>query len=342
MAWGSLLQLIPAAVQMGEGSKQRTEGAGSYDIRTGKYYDQRKFNQGRQNMSLLNPIKAAADPNVKGIEKVAAFSGWGFVFADKARKRKEAENARIGAMYTGISDKISGLTDYEISPEAQQRLAALEESGETMKGLTGEATDIARARTGQEAPGAQIARGDIRQAVAGKMSAIQQIGGAGALGAITEAGLEEQGALRGLAKENLEYKAQASKDLSNALMAEAQTGAQATQMGAAGLQGMVQERGKVYESQLNKALTSIDFDINTLATEQLGYQAQAQAQAATQAGMMSGLSQIGSSWLANKGSSGGTYSTSSPNNQPLYGANAPVTEGTQLNPSGNYGGLYNF
>jgi len=350
MAWGSLLtSLIPAVNQLGTGKRQQLEGAGSYDIRTGEYYNPKSVERGYAAGALTNPMKVITDPNVSSADKMRLASSfllgtWGANIGSGKRYReaKEAENARMGAMYQGISDKISGLPDYEISPEAIQKLEALQQSGETMKGLAGEATDIAQARTSQDAPGMAIEKGDIRQAVAGKMSAIQQIGGAGSLDAIVKTGAQEQGVLRGLNRENLAYKAQAQKDLSNALISEAQIGSQAAQMGAAGLQGMVQERGKVYESQLNKALTAIDFNINTLATEQLGISSQAQARAATQAGITSGLAQIGSSWLANKGPSGNQTSFSNEPQQQLYGANAPTTEGTKLNPSGNYGGLYNF
>ncbi len=305
MAWGSLIAgLVPAVNKMGSGVRQRTEGPGSYNLTTGKFHDARRVEDMSVVGASLNPIKAFSSKYYTPQEKWSmVLSGpfGAFAAKKKYRERIEAERAKMGAKYTAISDKIEGLTDYEISQEARDRLSGLQESGEEVRDITGEATDIAEARASRDLPGMDLYKRDVRQDVANKIEAIQQIGGSGSLNAITEAGLEEQGNLSELNKENLSYKMQSQKDLSNALMSEARAGIEATQMGAAGLQGMVQERGKAYESKLNKELTGIDWDINKLAVEQMGYQAQAQASAAAGAGAASALSQIGSAYLANRG-----------------------------------------
>jgi hypothetical protein len=266
-------------------------------LTTGKFKDPRRVDANFVGQSILNPLSALGDKNLKWYEKWGAMSGLGGLFAGKRRERMEAENIKEAAKYKGIQDQIEGLTEYEVAPEAQQKLEMLEQAGESAKGFAGEATDIARSRTGQDAPGMALEKNDIRNAVADKLQAIQEFGGSRALSAITQTGAKSQAAMGGLNRQNTAYKQQAQKDLSNALRAEAQTGVQAAQMGAAGLQGMVQERGKVHESKLNKALTALDFKQNMLAREQMGTTMQMQAQAASQAGMSSALSEAGAAWL---------------------------------------------
>lgn len=300
---GSLISAAPALNKMGSGTRQRIEGPGSYDPNTGKYYDPSKVERNMVVGSMFNPAKAWADPNLTTGEKVMMTLTSGFggnLIKGKYRKRLEARNKEMADMYAGISNKIEGLPDYEVAPEAYQQLETLQGAGERMTDLAGEATDIAQSRVGEEAPGSGIVREDIKQATAQQIESAQMQGGDNAMSAIASIGDNEQSALRQLAKENIAYKSQAQADLQKAMLSEGMIGAEAAQMEAAGLGTIVSEKGKQYQSKLDKSLTGIDFDMNKLSMEQLGYQAQQEARAATQSAAMSAFSQIGSSWLANR------------------------------------------
>ena len=335
---GALPGLISSAFKFGQGSRQRREGAGSYDPMTGKYKDPGKVERGFVMGTIANPLQALSDPNLSVQEKIATTMGLGGLFAGKYRRAKEAENMAIAQKYANIGSKIEGLPEYEVTPEALEQLKLLSETGETMKGLAGEATDIARSRTGEEAPGSAIMRDAIKQSTAQQIEAAQRQGNV--MGAISSIGTQEQGRLRELAQRNLEYENQANKDLMNAMMSEAQTGAQAAGMEAQGLGTMISEKGKAYQSGLDKALTGIQFDITRQSQDQLGYQAQQEARAATSAGFSNALANIGSAYLSSKGSSYGGKTpqlASAPNmTEPTY--ESPTTRQT-LTPSGNYGGV---
>lgn len=218
------------------------------------------------------------------------------------RENLEAENLSAQQSYMDIQSKIEGLPTYEISPEAEQRLKLLQEAGVGLTETAEEATDIARMRAGAaEAPGAGIAREDIRQSTAGQIQAIQEMGGgASALGAVSEVGLTEQKALRDLARTTLAYRSQAESDLMSAVRSEAGIKAQAAGLEAQGLEGMIAEKDKVYQSELDKALTGVQFDITRLAMEQQAIMAQQQNQAGMQSDIFSVIAQLGSAWMQSK------------------------------------------
>lgn len=181
----------------------------------------------------------------------------------------------IGRATEQAKSEIAGLPDYQI-PQQYQEIADIgaEAAGQTRE-LAGEATDIARARTGvSEMPGEAIARKQIQQSTAGTVQNIMQAGGGGAsaLGAIAQAGLGEQSAFGQLAMQRGQYKSQAEQDLANALRTEAGLTGQAAQLEQAGLAQLGQQEQQQFEYGREKDLTGLQFDI-----EQLGAMKQEEA-----------------------------------------------------------------
>jgi hypothetical protein len=210
------------------------------------------------------------------------------VYGKKAQMRNDIQE-QTGA----IDQSISQIPTYQISPEVQQMLAMYEQSAKSLeqqKGALNNVNKLAQEATGisknlasmSEAPGSAIARDDIRQSTASSVQNIKEAAGGniGALSAISQSGLNEQMALRDLAKTNLQFRTQAEQDLMNSLRSEAgiaanvagqQAGITGQQAGmrAAGLGAMTGERQNVYESELNKYLTGLQFDTQQLSNQQM-------------------------------------------------------------------------
>lgn len=307
---GSLIQGILGIAKGAEAGKSASQGMGTYSLSTGKYNDPKKQQKAFSKAAFLNPLGVWRDPNLKGWEKIVAGSGIGGpLVAKRRRERMEAKNAEFAQKYNDVSQKIEDLPERGISPEAEERLNILTTSGDKMGDLAQEAVDVAEARSGEEIPGAEIVRQNLAQGTAQQLEAAKMSGNP--MATIPLIGQEQQAQYSQLARENMAYKNQASKDVQNALMDQSQIEAQAAGMQADGLSGMISEKGKQYQSQLDKAITGIDFDITRQAQSQAGYQAQLDTQAAQQAGMTSALSNIATSWLSNRqGGGGGSSNTS--------------------------------
>lgn len=193
-----------------------------------------------------------------------------------SRERSLAAGRESSKQQADIRERIEGISEYEISPEAKQRMELLQEAGQGMVSGAEEATDIAQMRAGMvEAPGAGQGARDIRGATAGQVQAIQQIGGAGALGAATQVGLGQESAYEDLTRSNMAYKEQSESALMGALQTEAGIRTQAAGLESQALEGMISEKDKVYQSQLNKAQTGLQFDISQLAMEEQARSAKA-------------------------------------------------------------------
>lgn len=216
---------------------------------------------------LSNNWKRAFNPIGPEIENKlrSDFERW-----DISGKRAKAQNAAaIEAQQTDIEQSITDLPEYEISDEAKQRLALLQEAGAGLVEGAEEQTDLARMRAGMiEGPGAAQSRRDIEASTAGQVQAIQNIGGAGALGAATQVGLGEQAAYEDLIASNLMAKEQGESALMNALQTKAGMRREAAGLEAQGLEGMIAEKDKVFQSQLQKAQTGLQYDISQLAMDQ--------------------------------------------------------------------------
>ncbi len=248
----------------------------------------------------------------KGAVIGSAFGPVGMLIGRSRDKKRKAEDA-IAAQTQGIKEGISGMADYEIPEETKRNLELMEqtqaqlgESAEAVRGTVGlaeEATDIARARTGRtEMPGEALARRDLQQSTAGTVQNIMQAGGgAGALGAIAQAGLGEQSAFGQLAQQRAMMRDQASQGLSDALrsqagmtaQAEAQAAgleAQGAGMTSSGLMAMAGQKEKQFGYGRDKELTGLQFDIDQLG----GMKAQEQARRDRNAQLLSaGIGAVG-------------------------------------------------
>ncbi len=169
-----------------------------------------------------------------------------------------------------IEEKMVGMSVYNISDEAQQRLDLLQSGAADLRESGQEMTDIARAQAGSYmAPGSGDALEGIQESSSRQAQAITEMGGSpSSIGAISKVGLGEQQALRSFAKSNLAYRSEAETGLMNALRSQSQLEGQAASLESQGLEGMIAEKDKVYQSQLNKDLTSLQFDITKLSMDQ--------------------------------------------------------------------------
>lgn len=173
---------------------------------------------------------------------------------------------------------LGSIPDYQISQEAQDRLALLEQSAANIEQQAGEQTNIARSRAGMfQAPGTGAASQDIERATASQVGALQQTGGAGFLSAITKVGQSEEQAYEELTRNNIAYKQQSEQALMNALSTEAGMKMQAAGLRAQGLEGMIQEKDKVFQSQLSKAQTGLQYDLTMYSTDQMKKAAEEQS-----------------------------------------------------------------
>lgn len=180
------------------------------------------------------------------------------------------EGAEDSTLSAEIDQQVSDLQTYEVSDEANQRLALLEQGAADLRESGQEGTDIARVQAGMvQAPGSGQALKDIQSSTSGQVQAVQQMGGsASGLGAISQIGLNQSQAMKDFAKSNLAYKSQSETGLMNALRNQTQMESQAASLESQGLEGMIAEKDKVYQSQLNKDLTGLQFDITKLGMEQ--------------------------------------------------------------------------
>ncbi len=265
-------------------------------------------------MGWLSDQLAKADPTTRrGRENLLMMTGVGGLMAGGLMKKKRRAEEDIAKREADVEQQIADMPTYQTPEEMQQNLALMQEgraglgtAAEAIRGTTalaGEATDIARARTGAaEMPGEALARRDIQQTSARTAQNILQAGGgAAALGAIAQAGLGEQSAYGQLAQQRAQYRSQAEQDLANALRAEAgftsaaeaQAAGLETQgigMESQALMGLAGERGKEFESGLNRYLTGLQYDIDKTAQVRAE---EAARQERVRQGISSGLQAVG-------------------------------------------------
>lgn len=200
----------------------------------------------------------------------------------------QVEGAPESTLASDIESRIGDIPTYEISPEAQQRMDLLEQAGTGLQESAQESTDLARMQAGMvEAPGSAQARRDIQRSTMGQVGALQEMGGSGFLGAISKVGMNEQSAMKDFAMSSLAYKSQSETELMSALRNQSQAESQAAALQSQGLEGMIAEKDKVYQSEMNKNLTGIQYDITKLGMEQQNRAAQAEKQSGIFGGMFS-------------------------------------------------------
>jgi hypothetical protein len=224
------------------------------------------------------------------------------VYGKKAQMKKG-----INAQKKGLEGSLQNIPTYEIPQEATDYLKMLEQTSQDLEGTQkpyDEAVQIARNKASMgEAPGSELARQDIQQSTAGQIQNIKEAGGGGvnALGAIAKTGMSEQAALRDLAKTNLQYQENADQNLQGSLMGQSQNKANLLQQQAAlkgaGLQSMVGEKGKQYQSNLDKYLTMTEYQINQLGLSQADLESLKNRRAQMASSIVSGLTGMATSYL---------------------------------------------
>jgi hypothetical protein len=228
----------------------------------------------------------------------------------KSKKTKLKED--IAKKTSSLESNLKNIPTYQIPQEAQDYLKMLEQTstdlGKTAQPYN-EAVQIAKNQSKLgEAPGSDLARQDIQQSEAQQIQALKESGGGSAdvLGAIAKTGMSEQSALRDLAKSNLQYQAQAKQNLQGALMGQSAFQAnllgEQAQLKGQGLQTMINEKGKVQQSQLDKYLTMTDYELQQLGITQQDLENMKNRRAQLWAAGISGLSQIASSAISSVGS----------------------------------------
>lgn len=292
--------LAQSLAGIGSSAQARSEGEGAYDPNTGKLYNENKQKRNYWLGTQLNPLGSISDPYLTTGEKIINVIDptlGSFVTGKKRRERMEAARAEEAAKYQEVRNKVDQLPEYQVSPEAKEKLALLQETSKDISQIGQEVTDIASRKLSGESPEATIDRKLITNNNAEMLQAIQESGAGG--GAIVNAGKQTQSEYSGLSRKNLAYRMQAEQDLVSAKNNQAQLGVSGAQMKAEGLSGIISEQGKVYQSSLDKALTGIEMDITRLTGNQMQQIQNMQSSQQSNASTTSGLMQVASSYLNN-------------------------------------------
>jgi hypothetical protein len=213
----------------------------------------------------------------------------------------------IAEQTAGIEAGIEGIPLYTAPEEASELEALLQAGAGRVRETSQEAVDIARQQTGlAEAPGTGLARQDIRQAQAQSARNIMELGGggAGSLAAIAQTQRGTQESLRDLSARNLAFRSQATQGLQQALMGQAGIEQAATGMEAQAGQMMLGERGKEYQSEFEKYLTGVQFDISQLGAARQAEEARRLRNAQIWGSVIGAGAQIGGALLTGGASLG--------------------------------------
>lgn len=303
-----MVGLIASLAKMGIGASDQLRAQAydpaSFDQYTGQVKNQGRFRRQYAMQHVLNPAQVLRDKDFNFFEKALSMGSpiiGGILLGKKKQRLMEERAAETAKEYEGIRSRVEEAPEYEIAPETQQQLELLQQTGQDIEGLAGEVTDIASKRASrEESPGAQLLRKEIRQNSAGNLQAIQESGSPAAMQMMLASGAGEKAAFGELSNKNIAYRFQAESDLMNAKINEAQTLGQSAQLESMGLQGMIDQRAKQFQSKQDKALSLINFDI---MRESQGMQNQIQLdnmRARTNQALTNGLINIGTSFLENR------------------------------------------
>lgn len=258
-----------------------------------------------------------------------------------------SSSAKIQSNINKMRQSFENTPTYQIPEEAKQLLALYQNYGQQLEGLKGygeEATGIAKAQTGAIMPGMGIASEMLKGSTAGTVQNIVEAGGggAGSLRAIAQAGQSELNAMRDLAIQNQQYRQQAESEYRQSLLSQAGLESsllgQSANMQAAGLGMMIGEKGKQYQSELDKTRNLQQFDIVQLGNKIAEEQAKEARRIGTFSNIISG---IGSIVGAVVGGGAGAIA----GNRAGQGVNTALTQSAGLNSgqsSYNYQPMSNF
>jgi len=161
---------------------------------------------------------------------------------------------------------------YSITPEAEQLQGLFSDRASELRDTGADIESMANARSGMSQYGGALdQRQVLRDTTRSGVRDITNIGGSSASVLGSVAGLEAQNvsAMRDIAAQNQMFRDQAQRDYLQSLNERVGLEAQATGMEAQGLQSMISEKDKVYQSKLDRIKqvqqTEITLAGNTLA-----------------------------------------------------------------------------
>lgn len=226
---------------------------------------------------------------------------------------KYKNEQRISSLKGDVEESLASQKEYQTPEEALRLQELASQSAERLRGMSDigqKAVDIAEFQAGlSQAPGATQAREDISGSTAQAIQSIIQAGGsnAAALGAISDVNRNQMEQLRQVAAQGEQYQSQARRDLQSALMGQAslEAGLEGQALGAEtlGLQTMIGERGKEYESYLDKLRTQQQFQLTELGNAYASEDARKNRNTQLWGSILGGLTGLGSS-LATGGLTG--------------------------------------
>jgi hypothetical protein len=159
-----------------------------------------------------------------------------------------------GSGYSTLDRLLESTPTYKIPEEAIALQKLYSETAEGIRGVGEEQQDIYGARAGQYMYGTGEAREGIREATRYGVQDIQNVAGSSAsfLGAISQLNQQSVNALRELAIQNQQYRDVAQRDYMQSIQDRISLESQATELEMSGMQNMIDEKYKVYQSELDK------------------------------------------------------------------------------------------
>ena len=228
----------------------------------------------------------------------------GYLYRTAERSKMENEQ-KISDLQKELEGSLESTKEYKTPEEALRIQQLAEESAANLRGVKEigqKAVGIAEFQAGlSQVPGEMQAREDIKGSTAQAIQSIIESGGgnAAALGAIADVNRNQMESLRQLSAQNQQYRAQATRDLQSSLMGQAslEAGIESQALGAEtmGLQTLIGEKGKEYESYLDKLRTQQQYDITEIGNAYASEEARKNRNAQLWGSIIGGLSGLGSS-----------------------------------------------
>jgi hypothetical protein len=204
---------------------------------------------------VINPIGPEIEKKIKS--DVERWDIGGKRAAERAATEMEARARAV----------VDEMPTYEIAPEAQQLQELTAQRASDLRTTGADIESLAGSRAGMSQYGGALdMREAMRESTGAAIGDITQLGGSGvsSMGAAARMASSNIGALRDIASQNQMFRDQAQRDYLQSLRERVGLEGQATGLEAQGLQTMISEKDKVYQSDLEKARAQQQLEI-TLA-----------------------------------------------------------------------------
>jgi len=228
----------------------------------------------------------------------------GFIVGNTQSEKTKSEE-EISNETKALQESLANTKTYQTPEEAYKIQELAKDSAEKLRGISEigqKSVDIAEAQSGMsQAPGTLQAKEDIKNTASQYVQNIIESGGgsASALGAIADVNRGEMESLRQISASNQQYRSQALKELQSSLMNQASLEygleSQALESETYGLQNMLGEKTKEYNSYLDKIRTQQQFDITNLSNLYSSEEARKNRNTQLFGDIISGISGIGTS-----------------------------------------------